>query len=80
MELNLTAQQRSELIGKYVEVVVDDMDTESLVEYVKWKLEEYYDNVSDSDLKDSIDEFNEELYDELVYNVCSEDRLTNVQH
>tara|TARA_B100001996_G_scaffold153538_1_gene116807 strand:+ start:45 stop:275 length:231 start_codon:yes stop_codon:yes gene_type:complete len=68
----LTLFQRAELIGKYVEVVVDNMDTESLVEYVKWKLEEYYDNVSDSDLKDSIDEFNEELYDELVDNVTTQ--------
>ena len=68
----LTTFQRAELIGKYVEVVVDDMDTESLVEYAKWKLEEYYDNVSDSDLKDSIDEFNEELYDELVNNVTNQ--------
>ena len=68
----LTTFQRAELIGKYVEVVVDDMDTESLVEYAKWKLGEYYDNVSDSDLKDSIDEFNEELYDELVNNVTNQ--------
>ena len=73
----LTLFQRAELIGKYVEVVVDNMDTESLVEYVKWKLEEYYDNVSDSDLKDSIDEFNEELYDELVDNVTTETTEVN---
>ena len=73
----LTLFQRAELIGKYVEVVVDNMDTESLVEYVKWKLEEYYDNVSDSDLKDSIDEFNEELYDELVDNVTTQTTEVN---
>ena len=65
----LTNSQRDELIGEYVEIVVDSMSTESLVEYAQWKLAEYYNSLSDSEIKDSIDEHDEELYAELVDNV-----------
>ena len=80
MKLNLTAQQRSELIEQYVELVVDNMDTKYVVQYAIDSITEYVDKLSDSELKAEIDNHDEDLYDELVYNVCSEDRLTNVQH
>ena len=68
----LTNSQRDELIGEYVEIVVDSMSTESLVEYVQWKLAEDYDRLSDYELKYAIvEEHNEGLYDELVNNVTS---------
>ena len=69
---NLTNAQRNELIEQYVEIVVDNMGTQSLVEYAQWKLAEYYDSLSDEEIKDSIDEHDEELYDELVDNVTNE--------
>jgi hypothetical protein len=68
----LTSAQRDQLIEQYVEVVVDNMSTESLVEYAQWKLAEYYDSLSDSEIKDSIDEYADELYDELVDNITSQ--------
>ena len=80
MKLNLTAQQRSELIERYVELVVDNMDYGSLVRFVTAELEFSLDTYDDQELKDDIDQFDEGLFDELVNNVCSEDRLTNVQH
>ena len=80
MKLNLTAQQRSELIERYVELVVDNMDYGSLVRFVTSELEFSLDTYDDQELKDDIDQFDEGLFDELVNNVCSEDRLTNVQH
>ena len=68
----LTNSQRDELIGEYVEIVVESMSTESLVEYVQWKLAEDYDRLSDYELKYAIvEEHNEGLYDELVNNVTS---------
>ena len=80
MKLNLTAQQRSELIERYVELVVDNMDYGSLVRFVTAELEFSFDTYDDQELKDEIcGEFDEGLFDELVNNVCSEDRLTNVQ-
>ena len=71
MTKQLTDGQLNELIGQYVEIVVDNMDTESLVEYTKYKLSEYYEKLSDSELKDAVDEYDEKLYDELVDNVIS---------
>ena len=67
----LTKAQRYELIEQYVDIVVDNMGTESLVEYATMKLSEYYNRLSDSEIKDSIDEHDEELYDELVDNITS---------
>ena len=40
MTKQLTDGQLNELIGQYVEIVVENMDTESLVEYAKYKLSE----------------------------------------
>ena len=71
MTKQLTDGQLNELIGQYVQIVVDNMDTESLVEYTKYKLSEYYEKLSDSELKDAVDEYDEKLYDELVDNVIS---------
>ena len=80
MKLNLTAQQRSELIERYVELVVDNMDYGSLVRFVTAELEFSFNTYDDQELKDEIENtFDEGLFDELVNNVCSEDRLTNVQ-
>ena len=68
---NLNSGQRDELIEQYVELVVDNMDMESLISYATMKLAEYYDSLSDSEIKDSIDEHDEELYDELVNNILA---------
>ena len=75
----LTSTQRDELIEQYVELVVDNMSTESLVEYAQWKLAEYYDSLSDIEIKDSIDEHDEELYDELVENIVSADEEKEIE-
>ena len=75
---NLNSGQRDELIEQYVELVVDNMDIESLTSYATMKLAEYYDSLSDSEIKDSIDEHDEELYDELVDNVTTEIAPANV--
>ena len=78
---NLTEQQRSELIDRFVELQVDSMDHESLEQFVTETLRREFDPLSNSELQDEIRySFDEETLDELVNNVCSEDRLTNVQH
>ena len=81
MKLNLTAQQRSELIERYVELVVDSMSREDLEKYVFEDLLNWYDSLSDIELENEInvDELDTHFQD-LVNKVCSEDRLTNVQH
>ena len=68
----LTNTQRYELIEQFVELVVDGMDTKDLVRYVSEQLTEYYDDCSDVELKEFVDNYDEDLYDELVDNVTNE--------
>ncbi len=80
MKLNLTAQQRDELIEQFVEIQLDNMDTQSLYELASEYVTNSFDRLTDSEIKERIESlYDEELFDELVNNVCSEDRLTNVQ-
>ena len=65
---SLTSLQRYELIEQFVELVVDGMDIKDLVMYVSDNLTEYYDDCSDVELKEFIDNYDEDLYDELVDN------------
>ena len=69
---NLTATQQDELIQQYVEIVVDNMDTKDLVRYAIEQLISYYNEGSIDDLKEDVDSYDEELYDELVDNVTQQ--------
>ena len=68
----LNDAQRDELISQYSELVVDNMDMDSLVQYAQEQLANYFDNLSDSELKEDIDNYDEDLFDELVDNVSNE--------
>ena len=68
----LTNLQRDELISQYCELVVDNMDMDSLVQYAQEQLADYFDKLSDIEIKEDIDNYDEELYDELVDNVTNE--------
>ena len=81
MKLNLTAQQKDELIEQYVQMCVDSMDYDSIEEFVRNTLIDDFDKLSEIELKDEIRySFDKEVLEDLVNKVCSEDRLTNVQH
>ena len=71
---NLTSDQRDELIEQYVELVVDGMDYKSLEQYVHEAMVDYVDKLSDSEIKEEVDNYDEELFDELVDNVTSEEK------
>ena len=68
----LNDAQRDELISQYCELVVDGMDMDSLIQYAHEQLINYVDSLSDIELKEEIDNHDEELYDELVDNVKNE--------
>ena len=68
----LTSVQRDELISQYSELVVDNMDMDSLVQYAQEQLANYFDKCSDIELKEDIDNYDEELYDELIDNVTNQ--------
>ena len=68
----LTSAQRDELIEQFVEIQVDNMDTQTLVEFVTDLLIDEYSEFTDSELKERVDMFNDDgLYEELVDNVTS---------
>ena len=69
---NLTSTQRDELIEQFVELVVDNMDTKTLVQYVTDDLTDCYDKCSDNELKEFVDNYDDSLYDELVDNVTQQ--------
>ncbi len=69
---NLTSAQRDQLIEQYTEIIVDNMDMESLIQYAQEQLANYFDSLSDIELKEEVDNHDEELYDELVDNVTHE--------
>ena len=74
---NLTSAQRDELISQYVELVVDSMDHKSLEQYVYEQMVTYVDSLSDSEIKEEIDNHDEELYEELVDNVTTQTTEVN---
>ena len=69
----LNSQQRNELIEQYVEIVVDSLDHKDLIQIVSDSITDYVDSLSDSELKEEIDNRDDELYDELVDNITSTD-------
>ena len=77
-KVTLTNAQRDELISQYVELVVDSMDTKSLEQYVFEQMTNYVEKLSDSEIKEEIDNHDDELYDELVDNVITEIAPANV--
>ena len=68
----LTNLQRDELIEQYVELVVDNMSEKDLVRYAQEQLADYIDKLSDIEIKEEVDNYDEELFDELVDNVTNE--------
>ena len=67
----LTSAQRDELISQYCELVVDGMDYKSLEQYVYEAMVDYVDKLSDIEIKEEVDNYDEELFDELVDNITS---------
>ena len=68
----LNDDQQNELIEQYVELVVDNMDTKDLMRYAIDGITEYIVTLTDSELKEEVGNYDEELYDELVDNVTNE--------
>ena len=68
----LTTAQKDALIEQFVDVVVDGMDIKTLVQIVSDNMTDYYEKCSDSELKEEIDNHDEDLFDELVDNVTNE--------
>ena len=68
----LTSAQRDELIEQFVEIQLDNMDTQSLYELASEYVTQSFDRLTDSEIKERIESlYDEELYEELVDNVTN---------
>ena len=68
----LNSGQLDSLIEQYVELVVDSMDMQTLVSYAQEQLTDYFTKLSQHELKEDIDCYDEDLFDELVDNVLQQ--------
>ena len=74
MAKELTNSQKDELIEQYVELITDSMDVKTLEQFVRDTLTDDFNKLSNSELQDEIKySFDEEILEELVDNVTSED-------
>ena len=68
----LNDSQIYDIIKQYVEIKVDRMDTQELVERVTENLVDWYSDFTLDELKDTVDDNDEGLFEELVDNVTNE--------
>ena len=72
-KVTLTNAQRDDLIEQFVEIQLDNMDTQSLYELASEYVTQSFDRLTDSEIKERVESlYDEELYDELVDNVTNE--------
>ena len=69
---DLTSAQRDKLTAQFAELVADNMDTKDLVRYAIDGMIEYFNEGSLDELREEVNTFDEELYDELVDNVTQQ--------
>ena len=69
---SLNISQWEQLKEQYCELIVDGMDYKTLEVYAKEQMSNYMDSLSLSDIKEDIDNYDSELFDELVDNVGGE--------
>ena len=67
--MTLTNDQFGDLVQQFVEIQVDNMDTETLVEWVTDELIYQYGKLTPEELKERVDCYDDELYGELVENI-----------
>ena len=76
----LTSAQRDELIEQFVEIQLDNMDTQSLYELASEYVTNSFDRLTDNEIKERIESlYDAELYDELVDNVINPTPVINNQ-
>ena len=71
-KVSLTDAQRDALIEQFVELQVDSMDMGTMLQIVSDNFTDYYEKCSDLELKEEVDNYDEDLFDELVDNVKNE--------
>ena len=70
--VELTSLQRNELIKQFVELQTDSMDLDTMVEWIQDILTNDYDKLTDSELQERVDCYDDGLFEELVDNVTQQ--------
>ena len=70
--ISLTNDQFGELVQQFAEIQVDNMDTKTMAEWITDELIFQYGKLTNKELKEHVDEFDEGLFDELVDNLTNE--------
>jgi len=65
----LNPAQHDSIAEQFAEMVVDGMDMKTLVQYVYDDLIDYYEKLDEHELREQIDDYDPELFDELLDNV-----------
>ncbi len=68
----ITSKQHNDIAEQFAELVVDGMDMKTLVQYVYDDLIEYYEKCDQEELREQIDNYDEDLYEELLDNVTQQ--------
>ena len=66
----LNNDQQDKLIQQFVEIVVDNMDRKTMEEWITDELIFQYGKLSNEELRERVDCYDEDLFDELVDNVA----------
>ena len=72
MTKELTSLQHNQLVEQYVELVVDNMDRKTMEEWITDELIFQHGKLTNEELKERVDCFDENLFDELVDNVTQQ--------
>ena len=70
--VQLNNDQFGELVQQFVELQVDNMDTKTMMEWITDELIFQYGKLTNEELKERVDCYDDELFDELVDNVTNE--------
>ena len=70
--IDLTNKQKDELIEQFVEIQVDSMDHQSLYELATEYITNSLDRLTDSEIKERVDCYDEKLFDKLVNNLTTQ--------
>ena len=70
--MTLTEAQRDELVQQFVEIQADNMDTKTMMEWITDELIYQYGKLTNEELKERVECYDEDLFDELVDNVTEE--------
>ena len=74
----LNNDQQDKLVEQFVELQVDNMDTKTMAEWITDILTNDYGKLTKEELKERIDSYQDDLFDELVDNVTTEITLKEV--